>query len=209
MRKKLLTLALCSTITLLSIAQYDPEALAVLDAMSAKYQNIEAFKAAFSQRIVNENAGIDESMAGDVTIKDTKFLLEISGQQIFNDGENVYNYNKDIGEVTISKYEPDGEEIAMSNIYELYKKGFKYILMATQANGDRVVELDPEDRDKSYYKIQMTISAKDELKGFTVYEKSGNQYFYSINSLKKVSVNDSFFTFDSTKYPDVEVLDFR
>lgn len=206
--KKLIIISL--TFLVLQIqAQYDPEALAVLDAMSDKYKKIEAFKASFSQKLTNENAGLNETISGDIAVKDDMYVLEVAGQKIFNDGTDIYTYNEEINEVTISPYEPEDSEITLSNIYDIYKNGFKYALAEKKANGDRVIELDPESRDKSYFKIRMTINAKDELKSFTVFERTGNKYVYSINSFTPVSLNESYFKFDVSKYPNVEVIDFR
>lgn len=207
--KKILIALLTIAISLQINAQYDPEALAVLDAMSANYKKVEAFTAEFSQKLTNESAQLDETISGKIAVKGEKFTLEVAGQKIFNNGEDVYTFNEEINEVTISTNEPDDSEISINNVYDLYKKGFKYGLMATMENGDRVVELDPESRDKSYFKIRMVINSKDELKAFTVFERTGNKYLYSINSFKPTTFNDSYFTFDASKYPNVEVIDFR
>ncbi len=207
--KKLLTTIFAITISLQINAQYDPEALAVLDAMSAKYKKIEAFTAEFSQKLTNESAQLDETISGKILVKGEKFVLEVAGQKIYNNGTDVFTYNEELREVTISTNEPDEAEISINNVYDLYKKGFKYGLMSTMANGDRIIELDPESRDKSYFKIRMVINAKDELKAFTVFERTGNKYLYSINSFQPTSLTDSFFTFDPSKYPNVEVIDFR
>ncbi|WP_420577631.1 LolA family protein [Ekhidna sp.] len=207
--KKLIIASLSLAILFQVHAQYDPEALAVLDAMSNKYKQIDAFKASFSQKLTNESAGLDETISGDIAVKGDMYVLEVAGQKIFNDGTDIYTYNKEINEVTISPYDPEESEITLSNIYDIYKSGFKYVLAEKQANGDRVVELDPESRDKSYFKIKMTINSKDELKSFTVFERTGNKYLYSINSFTPTSLSDSYFSFDVSKYPNVEVIDFR
>ena len=190
-------------------AQYDPAALSVLDAMSSKYKNIDTFKASFSQKLTNESAGLDETISGDIAIKGDKYVLEVASQKIFNDGEDIYSYNAEINEVTISTYDPEESEITLSNVYDLYKKGVKYALIEIKPNGDRLIELSPESREKSYFKIRMTIDAKDELKSFTIFEHSGNKYIYSINSFVPTVLNDSYFTFDTSKYPSVEMIDFR
>lgn len=203
---------LFATLTLLifqATGQYDQSALAVLDAMSSKYRKVESFKASFSQRLTNESAGLDETISGDIAVKGSKFFLEVVGQKIFNDGTDVYTFNEELNEVTISAYDEEESEITLSNVYDLYKKGFKYNLAETKSNGDRVIELDPESRDKSYFKIKMTIDSQDELKSFTVFERTGNKYVYSINSFTHTPLNDSFFKFDASKYPGVEVIDFR
>lgn len=208
MQKIILTLLIVG-LCLKGYSQYDPDALSVLDAMSNKYKTIEAFEASFTQKLTNEQAGLDESIEGEITVKENKFVLAVAGQKIFNDGENVFNFNPEIKEVTISPYIEEESEITLGNVYELYKDGFKYALISTLPNGDRVIELDPETRDKSYFKIRMNIGPKDDLKSFTVYERTGNIYLYKVDSFKEVDVNDSFFTFNPSDYPDVEVIDFR
>ncbi|MBC6400851.1 MAG: outer membrane lipoprotein carrier protein LolA [Ekhidna sp.] len=191
------------------LAQYDPQALSVLDAMSAKYKKLAAFKANFSQKLTNKTAGIDEVISGQIIVKNNKYVLNVAGQRIFNNGTDIYTYNPEISEVTISSYDPDESEINPGNVYDLYKEGFKYALISTESSGDRVIDLDPEKRDKSYFKIRMIINAKDELKSFEVFENTGNRYLYSIESFQPDLLPDSYFTFDTTKYPDVEVIDFR
>ncbi|MFY0605150.1 MAG: outer membrane lipoprotein carrier protein LolA [Cyclobacteriaceae bacterium] len=191
-------------------AQYDPDALEVLNAMSSKYKEMGPYGADFTQELVNESAGINDKITGSIVVSEDKYVLKVAGQEIYNNGTDVYSYSEEISEVTISTYEPEEQEISVSNIYDLYKDGFKYILMATNQKGDRMVELDPESKDKSYFKIKLVIDKNDALKKFTVMERSGNQYIYSINSLeKKPDLTSDYFTFDESKYPDVEVIDFR
>lgn len=207
--KNILTAIFSLTILIGAQAQYDPQALIVLDAMSAKYKKVEAFKAGFSQKLTNESAGLNETISGQIAVKGDMYVLDVAGQRIFNNGVDVYNYNPEISEVTISSYDPEESEITLGNVYELYKDGFKYLLASKEANGDRIIELDPESRDKSYFKIKMIIDSKDELKSFTVFERTGNKYVYSINSFEEVNLQDNYFSFDTSKYPNVEVIDFR
>ena len=201
------------TIVILSqgaLAQYDPDAKIVLDAMSAKYKKVVAFSASFSQKIENQSAGIDESMEGKITVKGSKYKLDILDSEIYNNGKEVWVFTPDLEEVTVSTYDPSEEEITPGNVYDLYKKGFKYALISEMSNGDRVIELDPESREKSYHKIRMIIDAKNAVKSFTVFEKTGNRYLYTVTNFKPLtSLTDSFFNFDTSKYPDVEIVDFR
>ncbi|MEQ9404739.1 MAG: outer membrane lipoprotein carrier protein LolA [Cyclobacteriaceae bacterium] len=208
MKKTILTLLVLGFTTFVS-AQYDPEALAVLDAMSATYKKIDAFKASFTVKLVNKEAALDESNSGKITVKGDMFVLDVADQKIFNNGTDVYTYSAELAEVTISTYESEEAEITLGNVYDLYKEGFKYALIAKMDNGDRVIELDPESRDKSYFKIRMIIDRTDKLKSFTVYERTNNVYTYAINEFEAVTVDDKFFTFDTAKYPNVEVIDFR
>jgi len=192
------------------MAQYDPSALKILDAMSAKYKAIPAFTATFSQKLTNETAGIDENISGKIAVKEGKYRLEIAGQIIFNDGQDVWSYNKEAKEVTVSTFDPSEQEISLSNIWDLYKDGYKYILLAENDNGNNVVDLDPIDRTKSYFKIRMFISQNNELKSFSVFESNGNRFVYNMDTFKNdPTIKDTAFTFNSVNYPGVEIIDFR
>lgn len=208
--KFLLSISLSVACLFSANAQYDPVALEILNAMSAKYQALESFSANFTQDMVNEDAGINENIKGEIVVKGEKYLLKVAGQEIYNNGKDVFTYNPEMQEVTINTYEPEDQEITLSNVYDLYKNGFKYVLMSTSATGESIIELDPEDRAKTYYKIRMIIAKDNSLKKFTVFEKSGNQYVYTIQNFKeRTGLTDKFFTFDTKKFPNVEVIDFR
>ncbi|MEQ8473338.1 MAG: outer membrane lipoprotein carrier protein LolA [Marinoscillum sp.] len=190
-------------------AQYDPEALIVLDAMSSKYKKIGSFEASFTQEMINESAKINETIKGEIAVKGDMYVLKVAGQEIFNNGVDVYSYSEELEEVTVSTYQPEEQDITLGNIYDLYKDGFKYNLASKSSNGDRLVELDPESKEKSYYKIKLVIDKNDDLKEFTVFEHSGNKYIYKIKGFKEKNLTDEFFTFNVDDHPDVEVIDFR
>ena len=204
----LLIAAFCVTFSVQ--AQYDPDALKILDAMSEKYKQIDAFTANFTQTMTNESADLNETISGEITVKDEMYVLKVAGQEIYNNGEDIYSYNPELEEVTVDTYHPEDQEITLSNIYDLYKDGFKYALLSTNKAGEQTIELDPESKNKSYFKIRMVIDQRNDLKTFTVYERSGNQYHYTIkNFTEKPDVNDQYFTFNPADYPSVEVIDFR
>ena len=190
-------------------AQYDPQALAILDAMSKKYKQIDGFKAEFSQQLINKSVELNENISGQITVKGDKYILNISSQRIFNNGIDVFTYNPEIKEVTINTYNPEESEISIGNIYDIYKKGFKYALLETTSNGNRIIELDPESREENYFKIRMTINSKEQLISFMIFERNGNKYIYTIHSFIVTNIPDDHFTFNPSKYPNVEIIDFR
>ena len=190
-------------------AQYDPDALKVLDAMSNKYRKTPSFQVTFLQRLINESVKMDEKISGTISVKNDKYVLTIAGQKIYNNGTDVYTYNEELKEVTVNKYQPEESEISIHNIYDLYKEGFKYALISIMSNGDRIIEMDPIRKDLSFFKVMMVINSKDQLKSFTIYERSGNKYVYTIDAFKSLALSDSYFTYDIESYPDVEVIDFR
>lgn len=207
---KVITSLLMLLISVSTFAQYDPEAKEVLDAMSNKYKSINAFSADFTQTLTNEAADLNETLEGSIAVMDDKYQLKVAGQEIYNDGEDVWSYNPEINEVTVSTYDPEEAEISLANIWDLYREGFKYILLADNENGNRVIDLDPVDRNKSYYKIRMIVSPDNSLKSFMVFESSGNKYTYKITDFRERNdLTSSDFTFNPDDYDGVEVIDFR
>lgn len=195
-------------------SQYDPQALETLDAMSKKYKAFTSFEANVTSSMTNEVEGINEEFKGKITVRGNKFRLVMEDQEIINDGTTVWTYLPSVKEVNIDNYDQDSDEINPSKIYDIYKKGFKYLHLGDRTeNGVLCEEIDlvPEKRDSQYFKIKMFINKKDKsIQSWTMFDKSGNKYKYTISKFTpNVNVTDTFFTFDPKKYPGVEVIDLR
>ncbi|MEP2670379.1 MAG: outer membrane lipoprotein carrier protein LolA [Cyclobacteriaceae bacterium] len=213
MKKSLFTLIFILTGTLL-FAQYDPKALEILEAMSAKYKSLTSFEANLTSSLTNDTDGIHEEFKGKITVKGDKFKLLVDDQEIINNGTTVWTYLPSAEEVNIDNVDPDTDEMNPSKFYIMYKKGYKYLYLEDQMDGGvlcEVVDLVPEKKDAQYFKIRMNIAKKDKsIQSWTMFDKSGNRYKYAISKfVPNVKVDDSFFTFDPKKYPGVEVIDLR
>ena len=213
--KKIVTLfALSVSLLTTATAQQDPKAGKILDQMSAKYQAMKAFKASFTQTLENDAAKVKENLSGDITVSGQKFRLKMSGQEVINDGKTVWAYAKAENEVTVSENEPDEQEISPSQIYTLYKKGYKYSYVQEVKEGGElvdVIELSPEDRTNQIFKVRMKVSKADKsVKSWQMFKKNGNRYTVKINKFTpNVPVDATTFNFDKTKYKGVRVIDLR
>ena len=198
-------------VTFNSSAQFDPEAELILEKMSAKYKSKPAFMSTFEQNLINEMSVVNESISCTVYVKGDKYKLEIAGQIIFNDGQDLWSYSKEIMEVTVSTYDEEEQDISLTNIWDLYKEGYKYGLNLPDEQGNWIIDLEPIERGvEAFYKIRMVITNEYDLKSFRIFEGSGNQYNYTITKLiDRADLRDDFFTFDLTQYPEVEIIDFR
>jgi outer membrane lipoprotein carrier protein len=214
MKKILALLTLSVSLLSTASAQQDPKAGKILDQMSAKYQAMKAFKASFTQTLENDAAKVKENLSGDITVSGQKFRLKMSGQEVINDGKTVWAYAKSENEVTVSDNEPDEQEISPSQIYTLYKKGYKYsYVQEAKENGELVdvIELSPEDRTNQIFKVRMKVSKVDKsVKSWQMFKKNGNRYTVKINKFTpNVPVDATTFNFDKTKYKGVRVIDLR
>jgi outer membrane lipoprotein-sorting protein len=212
--KKFFPTVLLALIVQFSFAQYDARALEILEAMSKKYKAFTSFEANITSSMTNETEGIKEEFKGKITVKGDKFRLAMEDQEIINNGTTVWTYLPAAKEVNIDNYDPESDEINPSKIYELYKKGFKYLYIEDVTEGGvlcEVVDLVPEKKDAQYFKIRMNIGKKDRsIQSWTMFDRSGNRYKYTITKfVPNVTVADAFFTFDPKKYPGVEIIDLR
>lgn len=201
-------------VTKLAVAQYDPKALEILEAMAKKYKSFHTFEANITSNMTNETDGIKEEFKGKITVRGEKFKLILEDQEIINNGATVWTYLPSAKEVSIDNFDPNSDDINPVKIFEIYKKGFKYVHLGEKTEtGVAVDEVDlvPEKKNAQYFKIKMMISKKDKsINSWTMFDRSGNRYRYTITKfIPNVKVDDAFFTFDAKKYPGVEVNDLR
>lgn len=197
-----------------TFAQYDPKALQILEAMSNKYKNIAAFEANIAYTLTNEVEKVNEEFKGKITVKGDKFRLALPEQEVINNGSTIWTYLPEAKEVNVDNYDPSSEDVNPSKIYDIYKKGFKYLYLQDRTEAGVVceeIDLVPEKKDAQFFKIKMLINKKDKsIQSWTMFDKGGNKYKYTIAKFNpNVKVEDSFFSFDPKKYPGVEVIDLR
>ena len=193
-----------------SQGQKDPAALAILEEMSQKYEAYASFEVEFTNSLINPDNS-KEDISGKITVKGDKYKMDLGDQEVLNDGENLWTYLKEVNEVNVTDYYPEDQEISPSNIFSIYEDGYKYVYVEEQDGGNtHVIDLEPEAQGKEIYKIRMVISSENELKSFTLFERSGVKYEYSIDAFNgDLNIGDSFFTWNEADYPGVEVIDFR
>ncbi|HLO45583.1 MAG TPA: outer membrane lipoprotein carrier protein LolA [Leadbetterella sp.] len=193
----------------------DKKAEAILDAMSAKYKALKTFNANFTYGVEGANMKLSNVFTGNVTVKGNKFKLKTAGQEIFNNGKDLYTYVKETNEVNISEFNPnDDSDFSPTKIYSIYKKGYKYIFKEEKKEGSvsyEVVELSPTSGKSNVAKIQITVNKTDKsIKTWKVWDKSGKKTLFRIDKfVPNVAATDALFTFDKAKYPGVEVVDLR
>ncbi|HEY9007475.1 LolA family protein [Ohtaekwangia sp.] len=208
-------LALCTMVWVISAsAQYDPKALQSLDAMSKKYKAIPSFEANISYVLTNDVEKVNEEFKGKITVKGDKFRLSLPEQEVINNGSTVWTYLPEAKEVNIDNYDPNSEDVNPSKIYDIYKKGFKYLYLQDKNEGGVLceeIDLVPEKKDAQFFKIKMFINKKDKsIQSWTMFDKGGNKYKYTISKFTpNVKIEDSYFAFDPKKYPGVEIVDLR
>ena len=195
-------------VSFLSLGQNDKKALELLDDMSDKYKKMAGFTSTFTYIMNNLSENIADSFQGRISVKEEMYVLFVEGQKIINDSKTVWTYLEELNEVTISDFDPGEQEISLNNIFEIYKSGFSYKFLGEE-NNLRLVEIYPDDQEKSYFKILFKIDTAGLLYSFSVFDKSNSTFVYMINDFKEEELENTLFTFIPDDYPEIEVIDFR
>ena len=156
---------------------------------------------------------IDEKKTGKIYVSGDKYRIEMSGQTIISDGITLWTYLEDSQEVMVSNLEDNDESISPTKILTSYNKDYDacFDKDATYKNSNlKLIILKPSEG-KNFEKMSVLVNQeKMMLENFSVYDQNGNVFTYHIIDFKpNVSLPADTFTFDSKKYPDVEVVDMR
>ena len=195
-------------------AQRDPKALEVLDAMSEKYQNIDAFSAKLVYKLENPSERLNETFRGEIMVMGDMYRLKIGEQEIINNGTTIWTYLREVNEVNVDNYYPEDDPMAPARIYTIYRDGYKYAYVEQKkqkGNLVEVIDLEPENKDEPFYKIRLTISKEDKtLLNYKVFDKNGNRYLWSVSDFDpNLKLTASHFEFNAGDYKDVEIIDLR
>jgi outer membrane lipoprotein-sorting protein len=195
-------------------SQHDPKALEILDAMSSKYQNVDAFSAKLVYKLENPSEKLNETFKGEITVMGDKYRLKIGEQEIINNGTTIWTYLREVNEVNVDNYYPEDDPMAPGKIYTIYRKGYKYSYVEQKKQKGRLVEiidLEPENKDEPFFKIRLTIDKEDKtLVNYTVFDKNGNRYLWSVSDFDpSLKLTSSHFEFNASEYKGVEVIDLR
>jgi outer membrane lipoprotein carrier protein len=198
-----------------SLGKNDPEAKKVLDAVSAKLRSYRAVQAAFTLKVEDAKGKLQGAKSGTVYIKGTTYHISITGQEIYSDGKDMWQYDKSSNEVTVTKVDPAASTISPEKFFtDFYDKDFLYKLNGITKVGARSlqeVELTPLDKTKSFYKVLLYIDpATHAMVSIKWFDKGGNRYTLDTTRLNgNAPLTDGQLAFNKAKFPGVEVVDLR
>jgi outer membrane lipoprotein carrier protein len=193
----------------------DAKAGAVLDAMSAKYRNLKTFTADFTYGALTPSGKAGRARSGNIAVKGIKFKLNMAGQEIYNNGTEIYSFVKETNEVNVTEYDASADaQFSPANIYSIYKKGYKYTYKGEKLIGGKAhetVELVPLKPDSNLKKLQITLDKSTKtVKNWKLTDGSGKVTVFEVLKFKpNVALQDSYFSFNAAQHPGVEVVDLR
>lgn len=174
--------------------------------------NLTSFSADFEQTLFNEFDEELEKSSGKVTLlRPGKFHWEYTqpyAQFLISDGKDLWIYDKDLQQVTVSAISTSIEKSPASLLAGDTDLGDDYIINDMGAlDGADWVELASSDPESQYNSIRLGFNAQ-QLSGMVLFDNLGQTTRIVFkNSLRNVSVDTSLFDFKPPA--DVDVIDNR
>ena len=209
--KNLIMLCL-SLLVFTAYSQKDQKASEILDQVSAKTKAYKSIRADFSYKMENAKAKINEEKQGTLMLSGDKYRMQARGQTVICDGKTIWTYMPESNEVQVNSLDNKDEALTPSKLLSNYNTNFKSKILSDK-NADpntAKIELVPNTV-KNFNRAVITVDkAKSQVKSFTIYDKNGNIFTYTITRFQTdLPVAASDFSFDAKKFPGVEVIDMR
>ena len=189
------------------------EANAILKELSEKTNSFDNIKISFAYKMLNEEAGINETTNGTLLVSGNKYHLNIAGQEIISDGTTIWTYLADSEEVQVNEVMEDegfspnkllssyNEDYTAKNEKDIIKNGKTFYQL----------KLKPKEKGSNFNYVILVIEVdKMQLESFIMHDFDGNIFSYHLKQfVTNSNIPESSFTFNTSEYPDVEVIDMR
>ena len=165
-----------------------------------------AYEGRFTLLYYNAANDATDKQSGEITLKGNKFHITLAGNETKFDGKIQWMFVSEFNEVSIT--EPTAEEL---------KEVSPLAMIEYYVSKDRISEGEDgeinfyptEPKESEYFRIELRINKSNLPSKLVIYQKNGDKITLVWDSLNKTKVDDSYFYFDTTKYPNVEVNDLR
>jgi outer membrane lipoprotein carrier protein len=218
--KEFISLVLLTVFINLSLsAQQDPAAKEVLDKFTRKAESDFPIKIEFEYTYESLIDNETSSDTGELILNGNQYRLIFRDSEIISNGSVMWNCLKSEDEIYISdpSSSSENDEFFLSNpekLFSFYDNDFKYRLTGEVNHFGTdyyQVDLFPFDLNKSYHTIILLIQKSNyRLYSLETRGKQGvNHTFTIIKYQAKYKTTDATFSFDPSKYPEMEVIDTR
>lgn len=212
---KRLTFLLAFVILAVSVSAQDVDggATTILNKLSAKYLAYSTMKIDYTYKC-EQNEKVVDTKTGTMTIKGDKYTFVFGNQTSFCDGKTLWNYQKDINEVSIFEYiEAEDNLLNPAKILSGWAKEYRSKFIREESKNGKIlqiIDLMPL-KSSSFYKMRLVVDkSKQEIKSIAAYEKGKTIYTYSIDKLvTNATLDDASFRFDEKAHPGVDINDMR
>ena len=162
----------------------------------------------FTYQISPDENTLIEGEKGKAWLQGEAFKMEMADQHSISDGKTIWTYLIDDEEVMVSNA-TEGEDNTPLKLLTSLDKSYVATLTGIDTKGIATIELaNPKGQ---YKRVTLKIDTKKaELKNADIYMEDGSKVAVTIDVMKfDQELDDKFFTFDTKKHPNVDVIDMR
>ncbi len=211
MKKLVIVLALLSAVPM--FGQSNKEAEKLVKEVINKLSSYDNFMADLSYTMINIEMNINEKKIGKIFVSGDKYRVEMEGQIIISDGESIWTYLVDSEEVMVSSSADSEDDLSPTKILTTYDDNYKSSFdNAKKYKNSNIKKVDLKaNEDKGFQQLSLIINDKDlSLESFSIYDMNGSVFTYHIIDLQpNLELPADTFAFDTSSYPDVEIIDMR
>lgn len=163
---------------------------------------------AFNYQISPDGKNFSDNEKGHAWLQGEAYKIEMADQQTISDGKTIWSYLVDDEEVMVSKAS-DGTDNTPLKLLTSLDESYVATLSGIDAQGIATIELaNPKGQ---YKRVTLKINTKKtELKSADIYMEDGSKAVINVEEMKfDQKLDDKFFTFDTKKHPNVDVIDMR
>ena len=194
----------------------DPQAKAILEKLSAKYDTYKTLEVKFSIDIQIPEQDNLLIQKGTLAQSGDKYRVDMKDQSFICDGQSLWFHQPAMNEVQINDAaEMEEDLLSPKDLMKIYeKKDYVYALVnqfVEKGIPIQQIEFKPIDKSSEYAKIRLSVNKKkNSIMHIKVFAKDGSRYTFKISEItpnKKFATN--YFQFDAKKFPGVHVEDLR
>lgn len=190
--------------------------LIVLDKTRTFYQSLNSFTATYNYTVKQREGYTSPSYESVVTVCGEQYRYTKLGEKVYCDGEILWRFLTDLNEVTISDYTATEGDISPARMHVLYQEGFQPVGIEEKKIEEQIYDviiLEPIDEDSTICKITLAINQSTyQIDRFEIIDQEETSYMATLQkeSFKpNIILPENYFTFNPSKYPDLEVIDLR
>ena len=212
MRPGILCLPFFLLLTFNAIGQNDPEALKILDKFSANALGAPSVSMKFDLVTTDQVENKNDTLTGYIILSKDKYILDLSNNITWFNGETSWNYLAAEKEVTITR--ADKKDNSFQNrpsaIFSMYKNGYKSRLLEERSDS-YLIDLYPEDRKNDLLRVRLSIGKSMlNLKSLEYKRRDGIVITVYVREYNlKLKPDPGTFIFQPEQFKGVEVIDMR
>lgn len=186
----------------------------ILDRASQKTKGYKTLTIKFGVTITNPDTEEPIGQKGTIRIKDGKYRLDMTDQEVYNNGKVITTYLKEDNECYKSDAtEVEEDMISPEELLTIWEDGYNYKYGGetdyAKSKCDIIFLYPKQNTDSKFHTIKLII---DQVKGEVVWVhlkgRDGSKMTYKLVEMTKdVEMDDSIFDFNEGEHPGVECYD--